>query len=307
MNTLVVVAFFNEENTIAPFLENLKQVLDSLEGNSSLLLINDGSTDNSLQQIENFVLKSQMSLSLLNLEVNVGQQAAFKSGLTFASANGNLLNVNRILFIDSDGEDDVKAIPALLNSETEITFATRGSRSEGWLFKSLYEVYKILFKIVTGNKMNFGNFVIIQKNVFPSLVQKEFVHLAAFLSKLRFSKGYVEVDRKLRIGGESKVGFKGLFLHSLHSLMEYTDELIYFLFKCLGILIVLNIGIFSWIINDKLLLGKAIPGWSSIMVMISLTMFFQLIGFMLVIVFLKTLRFQRILNKNINYNVIKYG
>jgi len=263
MNTLVVVAFFNEENTIAPFLENLKQVLDSLEGNSSLLLINDGSTDNSLQQIENFVLKSQMSLS--------------------------------------------KAIPALLNSETEITFATRGSRSEGWLFKSLYEVYKILFKIVTGNKMNFGNFVIIQKNVFPSLVQKEFVHLAAFLSKLRFSKGYVEVDRKLRIGGESKVGFKGLFLHSLHSLMEYTDELIYFLFKCLGILIVLNIGIFSWIIKDKLLLGKAIPGWSSIMVMISLTMFFQLIGFMLVIVFLKTLRFQRILNKNINYNVIKYG
>ncbi len=84
MNTLVVVAFFNEENTIAPFLENLKQVLDSLEGNSSLLLINDGSTDNSLQQIENFVLKSQMSLSLLNLEVNVGQQAAFKQPLQFA-------------------------------------------------------------------------------------------------------------------------------------------------------------------------------------------------------------------------------
>jgi hypothetical protein len=211
------------------------------------------------------------------------------------------------LFIDSDGEDDVKAIPALLNSETEITFATRGSRSEGWLFKSLYEVYKILFKIVTGNKMNFGNFVIIQKNVFPSLVQKEFVHLAAFLSKTRFSKSYVEVDRKPRIGGESKVGFKGLFLHSLHSLMEYTDELIYFLFKCLGVLIVLTIGILSWIIKDKLLLNKAIPGWSSVMIMISLTLFFQLIGFMLVIVFLKTLRYQHILNKNINSNVIQYG
>jgi glycosyltransferase involved in cell wall biosynthesis len=303
----VIVAFFNEEKTISPFLKNLKNVLDSMEGNTSLLLINDGSTDNSLQQIENFVLKSDLSLNLLNLEINIGQQAAFKSGLNFAAASGYLLNIERILFIDSDGEDDVKAIPELLKSETEITFATRGSRSEGWLFKFLYIGYKILFKIVTGNKINFGNFVMIQKSVFPSLIQKEFVHLAAFLSKLRFSKGYIEVDRKPRIGGESKVGFKGLFLHSLHSLMEYTDELIYFLFKCLGVLILLSLIVFSWIIKDKLLLDKAIPGWSSVMIMISLTMFFQLLGFMLVIVFLKTLRFQHILNKNINSKVIQYG
>jgi len=52
----LVLPVFNEEKNIQKCLENLNQVLDSTFQNHELILVNDGSTDNTLEIIKMLVL-----------------------------------------------------------------------------------------------------------------------------------------------------------------------------------------------------------------------------------------------------------
>ena len=143
------------------------------------------------------------------------------------------------------------------------------------------------FRLMTSANINYGNYVLVSKKVIKTLNNSNFAHLSAFLSKTKFHKSWITIDRCLRISGKSKIGYKGLFLHSLYSVMEYTEEMIYFLLKFLGGILLFSIGVVLWVIRDKFLYGIAIPGWSSLILLITLVLVIQIFGLIMVVLFLK--------------------
>ena len=99
----VIIPVYNEQDTIMPILKKVnEQKIDDVE--FEIIVINDGSTDNSLKILEEH---SSLFHELINLEKNSGKGAAVREGLK--SATGDY-----ILFQDADMEYDPSEYEKLL-------------------------------------------------------------------------------------------------------------------------------------------------------------------------------------------------
>ena len=82
-----VIPFFNEESknskSLFFFLQDLtKYILLGKNKNNCFILINDGSTDKTLEVLKNFIKKkNKKKVFLINFKKNKGQGAIFKKGL----------------------------------------------------------------------------------------------------------------------------------------------------------------------------------------------------------------------------------
>lgn len=117
----IVVPVFNEEDNVAKLHQEIVQTLKKLKGKSEIIFVNDGSTDNTLQQ-----LKKLNSITIINLRKNSGQSAALDAGIKYAS--GKI-----IVTLDGDGQNNPADIPRLLsklNGEVDVVCGWRANRKD---------------------------------------------------------------------------------------------------------------------------------------------------------------------------------
>ena len=63
--------------------------------------------------------------------------------------------------MDGDGEDrpeEITLVQMALKHQIKSVVARRIKRSEGVIFRSMYEIHKLITFIFTGKKINFGNY-----------------------------------------------------------------------------------------------------------------------------------------------------
>jgi hypothetical protein len=85
-----------------------------------------------------------------------------------------------------------------------------------------------------------------------SINRQEFTHFAAYLSKTRFSKTHIQVDRRKRIDGNSKMNFDPLMMQGLMSLIEYSEQLLFFFIRILLAMLVFLAGVAGYVVYEKL-------------------------------------------------------
>ncbi len=262
-----------------------------------IVYVNDGSDDESAEIIRNLECHAEnVNIHLLDLQFNVGQQLAIYQGLLYV----NDLSYDNILIMDCDGEDDPNAIPEILkHSDSDIVQVIRGKRSEPFLFRFFYIIYKWVFFILIGKKIDYGNFSLIKPGIAAAAVNKSFVHLGAFLDNQKGIKSKVKWDRKKRLNGNSKMSFRNLFYHGISSLTENAQDLLFFFVRlsiALTVLIFVFIGV---IFYKKFVIDVAILGWSSILLTIFVNSLLICIGFFVLgALQLNLLRKQGVKNKN---------
>jgi hypothetical protein len=166
--------------------------------------------------------------------------------------------------MDSDGEDDPKAIPLLLRERSyEIVEVKRGKRSESLSFKIAYFFYRIIFRFITGKTIDFGNYCLVSSKIIERVKHTSFVHFAAYLLKQKASRTSITYNRGKRIDGKSKMGYKGLLLHAFKSMIEFAEDLLLLFFKMFIIILIVFVAVFSNIIYQKFITHTAISGWFS--------------------------------------------
>ena len=170
----VVCPCFNESHTVIKFLDLIEKTY--LQDTAlDIVVVNDASTDNTLQLLKSYKFKSELfDLKILNLKYNQGHQKAIYNGLSYSYNNG----YKKVIVMDSDGEDDPRAINELVDKSREfsVIHVGRKSRSENLKFKLLYFLYRFLFKLLTNKKMNFGNYSMIDRSVLFAVVNEGYIH-----------------------------------------------------------------------------------------------------------------------------------
>ncbi len=102
----VVIPLLNEEENIKLLYDELKQVLMTLDDDHEIVFIDDGSTDNSLNLLEEIQLADE-TVTIVTFRKNFGQTAAMAAGFDYAEGEV-------IITMDADLQNDPHDIPLLL-------------------------------------------------------------------------------------------------------------------------------------------------------------------------------------------------
>lgn len=106
INYSVIIPIKNEEDNIPRLVQEVREVMNDLKKPWELILIDDGSTDESLNIIKS-LQKTHPEIKLLSFIKNFGQSSAFHAG--FKKAKGEIL-----ITLDGDLQNDPSDIPKLL-------------------------------------------------------------------------------------------------------------------------------------------------------------------------------------------------
>jgi hypothetical protein len=227
-----------------------------------IVVINDNSSIDADERINSL----NAPIDIINLSINLGHQRAIATGLAYIAKNFQDFDV--LVVMDSDGEDNPSYIHQLSTTalkENRLVFAQRKYRSEGLLFKLFYNIYKLTFRILTNQKISFGNFSCIPSAQLSKIVRipELWNHYSGCIIKSKIPYSVIPTERSKRYFGESKMNFQNLVVHGLSAISIYLDVVIskIFLVAFFGILAITG-GILT-LLYLKFFTTLAIPGWTS--------------------------------------------
>ncbi len=279
----VVIPLYNEEENVEELHKRLKEVLEGLPLEYEIIYVDDGSTDRTLELLEEISSKDPNVL-VLSLRRNFGQTAAFAAGFDFASGDV-------IITMDGDLQNDPKDIPKLLEKIDgyDLVSGWRKKRKDPFFTRKLPSmIANWLISTVTGVKLHdYGcSLKAYRKDVVKNLKlygeMHRFIPAVASWYGVRVTE--VETTHHPRLRGKSKYGLSRtvkviLDLITVKFLQSFSTKPIQFfgpfgvVFSGTGFLICLYLTI------RKLLFAEAIGGRPLLMLGVLLIIVgIQLIG-----------------------------
>lgn len=276
-NIYALTPVYNDWDSFAVLVREISVLKQNNHYNFCIVAINDGSTEELPQDFD----YKDIPVTVLNLKINVGHQRAIAVGLQYVY--NQISDNDFVVVMDSDGEDIPAHIEQLVEKaekeqSKKIIFAQRKKRQESLFFKTGYFFYKKIFHFLTGQKINFGNFSIIPKNLLGKVIYQNNIwnHYSGGIIQSKIPYDKVLLDRGKRYKGVSKMNFNSLILHGLSSIAVYFDYLTLKILRCslYGILFcALSVGV---VLFKKYVTDSTVPGWASSLILIITVIILQL-------------------------------
>lgn len=266
----IVIPVYNSENIIA---KTVKQTLDEVSKNNldtEIILVNDGSSDNSWDVIKNLA-KEYKNVKAINLLKNYGQHNAVLCGLEIASGD-------YIITMDDDLQNPPSEIIHLVNKiledeNTDLVFGKfkekkhpayrkLGSKIIGYLNEKIFNKPK---------NITLTNFRIIKKDVIQRVLNHNtaYPYIPGLLLMYATKIDNVLVEHHERVEGKSNYTFRKIFSLMSNLLINYSS----YPLKVLSIFgfivssISFFIGLFFLIAG---LIGNVkVAGWTTLVVLVS--------------------------------------
>lgn len=194
----------------------MRVVMDGLEGTSELLLVDDGSSDGSLE-IMRHLEAADVSVRVLSLSRNFGHQVAITAGMDHARGAA-------VIIIDADLQDPPEVIPNLVRewqSGAELVLAVRSSRrGETWFKRTSATLFYRLIDRLTDLHLpkDSGDFRLMDRKVVDALgkVREHHRFMRGLSVWVGFTRAEVEYMRDERFAGRSK--------YSLRSMLRFATD-----------------------------------------------------------------------------------
>lgn len=286
---VILVPVYNDWQALSSLLPRLDEELNTNRLRASVVLVDDGSTLAMPADLCLNGFQSIHSIDLFPLRRNLGHQRAIAAGLSYIEAN---IDCQYVVVMDSDGEDDPSDVPRLVNQciakeGTKIIFAARTHRSEGFVFRSFYHVYRFIHFLLTGVKVRVGNFSVVPRASLKRLVavSELWNHYAAAVHKARLPMELMPSRRSSRLAGPSHMDIVALVVHGLSAMAVYGERIGVRLLFLVSLGIALDIGALGTVIVVRLFTDLAIPGWATYAAGLLFVMLIQMLLVLLVFVF----------------------
>lgn len=217
----VVLPAYNEEQMLAKTCRTLKKILDLAEINYELVIVNDGSTDQTWKIIEETAEKDR-NVTGVHFSRNFGKEAAIVAGL--AQASGNAVAV-----MDCDLQHPPEVLVKmyrLWEQGYEVVEGIKKSRGTETVFhrKSAGFFYRIMSRATGFNMENASDFKLLDRKAVESVLSmpERSMFFRATSSWVGFKSTSVLFEVQEREAGESKWSTGSLIRYAFRNIVAFT-------------------------------------------------------------------------------------
>jgi len=272
----IVCPCYNEEEVLRQSAQRLTTLFHDLiderkiSGDSFVMFVNDGSHDDTWRLIEELHRENPL-VKGLNLARNVGHQSAIMAGMMTAKdmADG-------VITIDADLQDDLKAIPKMIDSYRQgydIVYGVKVSRTADPLLKrmSATAFYRLQAKMGVECVYNHADFRFMSRRALEMLSEykERNIYLRGLIPTIGLPSTTVDDVISERTAGQSKYTLGKMLSLAIDGITSFSIKPI-FLVLYIGLFFLLvSLGIAVYVAR-ALIVGTAEHGWSSILLSIYL-------------------------------------
>ena len=266
----IVVPAYNEADNLPALYGRLAPILDELGESWELVLINDGSTDATLDTMQR-LYNQDARITIVNLSRNFGKEAATTAGLDHTVGEA-------IILLDADLQDPPELIPELVaawRQGFDTVYAQRRQRhGETWLKRvTAAAFYRILSR--TGPvrvPRDTGDFRLISRRVVTALGELREHHrfMKGLFAWVGFPSCAISYDRAPRHAGRSAWSYWKLWNLALEGITSFTTAPLR-VATYLGLTIGVGSSFYLLeVVLRTLLFGNKVSGYPSLLAVILL-------------------------------------
>ena len=269
MTYSIVVPVYNEQETLGELHRRVSQLMDQLDGPCELVLVNDGSNDES-HSIMMELADKDPRVKVVELSRNFGHQLAVTAGLDYASGEA-------VIIMDADLQDPPEVALEMATrwrEGYEVVYAIREHRAgESWFKRASAGLfYRILRRLTkTDIPVDTGDFRLVDRKALEAVRQmpENRRFLRGMFAWVGFRRTGVKFHRDDRYAGQTKYPLRKMVRLAVDGILGFSNEPLRLGIK-LGFLVAgaaMLYGLVSAIL--KLAGVWAAPGWTSLIAVIT--------------------------------------
>lgn len=262
----LVIPCHNEAENLSALYVRVRAVMDTLDESWETVCVNDGSTDDTLEQLL-ALHEEDPRIVVIDLSRNFGKEAALTAGLDHARGECAIP-------LDADLQDPPEFIPDLLAKWREgydVVNAVRLSRDgESWLKRaSAHAFYRVITRMSAVDiPADTGDFRLLSRPVLDAL--KTLTERRRFMKGLFAWVGFrttsIYYRREPRHAGKTKWNYWRLWNFAVEGITSFSQVPLQ-LAAYLGFFVSLLAFLYAiWLVISTLVYGNSVKGYPSMMV-----------------------------------------
>lgn len=272
----IVISVFNEEEMLPDFFSSIKETIGELSFDTTLIFVDDGSTDASSMILDKLALDYPQFVCTIHLSRNYGHEAAMIAGIDHAKGDV-------VICMDADLQHPPAMISKMLEAWSQgnhIVTMVRKSRGDGGIRKFFGRIFYGILTKLSGIKFdaNASDFFLISSRV-ASVLRED------FRERTRFIRGYIQImgfkktcisyEAPARAAGKSKYSMRKLYSLSTSAIATFSEaplNISIFIGILMGLISII-VGIYSLVMY---FVDTPVTGYTTTVVLISFVSAIQL-------------------------------
>ncbi len=265
----IIVPCFNEQEALPIFYDELNKVLKNMDIDHEIILVDDGSRDETLKVMRELAKKDK-KIRYLSFSRNFGKEAAMYAG--FMNARGDYA-----LTMDADMQDPPSLLPKMYEiiktGEYDSVATRRVDRKGESKIRSFFA--RLFYKII--NRISDAQIVDGARD-FRMMDRRMLDAIISMCEYNRFSKGifgwvgfktyWLDFENVERVAGKTSWSFWGLTKYAIDGIINFSNVPLD-IASFIGLLMTaVAFVMLIFIIVRKLLFGDPVAGWASTMCVI---------------------------------------
>ncbi len=263
----ILIPFYNEQDVLPSLFERLQLLIDSNDNYQwEVMLINDGSTDNSLCLVKQMRLRDKR-FRYIDLSRNFGKETAMLAG--FDNVTGDCM-----VIMDADLQHPPEVIPQMLKlweDGYDDIYGKRNNRgNEPWLRRKLSLLYYKLLQRTTNVSIlqNVGDFRLLDRICIDALcsMRESQRYTKGMFQWIGFKKKEFTFEQDDRVAGDTKWSYFKLFNLAIEGLTSHTTSPLK-IATVMGLVVSLCAFIYMlFVLIKAIAVGDPVAGYPTIMV-----------------------------------------